>query len=195
VSLRLVTQTTAELVDYATVPIAYLVDRRFDVAIDDHGLGGVTLTEVPVEPAWVKDYDALEGEGPTRWPKRFDTTNWGVIAAFDDDTRVGGAVLAYRTPDCWLLEGRDDLAVLWDIRVRPDARGCGVGRAIYGAAISWARERECRHLKIETQNVNVPACRFYVAMGCELAAVNRFAYPDLPDEVELDWVWDIAADA
>jgi GNAT superfamily N-acetyltransferase len=177
--------------EYATVPISYFVDRRFDVQTADRGLGGVTLTEVAVDPPWVKDYDQIKGEGPTRWPKVFDTTNWGVLAAFDRENRVGGAVLAYRTSDCWMLEGRDDLAVLWDIRVRPDSRGRGVGHALFDAAIAWARERNCRHLKIETQNVNVPACRFYVAMGCELAAVNRFAYPDLPDEVEIDWIREV----
>ena len=30
--------------------------------------------------------------------------------------------------------------------------------------------------QIETQNVNVGACRFYAAMGCQLGAVSRFAY-------------------
>jgi hypothetical protein len=24
-------------------------------------------------------------------------------------------------------------------------------------------------------------------MGCALGAINRFAYPDLPDEVQLPW--------
>ena len=37
------------------------------------------------------------------------------------------------------------------------------------------------------QNVNVAACRFYMAMGCELSAVNLHAYPDLPDEAQLIW--------
>jgi hypothetical protein len=42
-------------------------------------------------------------------------------------------------------------------------------------------------MKIETQNINVPACRFYAKHGFILGAVNRFAYPELPDEVELIW--------
>ena len=42
-------------------------------------------------------------------------------------------------------------------------------------------------MKVETQNVNVPACRFYARQGCVLGAINRFAYPDLPDEVQLLW--------
>jgi len=42
-------------------------------------------------------------------------------------------------------------------------------------------------LKVESQNINVPACRFYDAQGCELRAVQHGAYPDLPDEVQLLW--------
>ena len=40
---------------------------------------------------------------------------------------------------------------------------------------------------VETQNVNVRACRFYARQGFALGAVNRDAYPDLPDEVLLLW--------
>lgn len=42
-------------------------------------------------------------------------------------------------------------------------------------------------LKIETQNTNAPACRFYARRGCVLRAIRRFAYPLLPNEVELLW--------
>jgi hypothetical protein len=42
-------------------------------------------------------------------------------------------------------------------------------------------------LEVETQNVNVPACRFYARMGCTLGAINCFAYADAPDEVQLRW--------
>jgi catechol 2,3-dioxygenase-like lactoylglutathione lyase family enzyme len=42
----------------------------------------------------------------------------------------------------------------------------------------------CRQLKIETQNVNAAAC-FYARHGSMLVAVNRGAYPRLPDEVQL----------
>jgi GNAT superfamily N-acetyltransferase len=52
--------------------------------------------------------------------------------------------------------GRDDVAVLWDIRVSPRERGRGIGSALFRAAGDWARARGCRWFKIETQNVNVP---------------------------------------
>jgi ribosomal protein S18 acetylase RimI-like enzyme len=77
--------------------------------------------------------------------------------------------------------------VLWDIRVSPQERGAGIGSALFRAAGNWARARGCRHLEIETQNVNVPACRFYRKMGCTLGAIDRFAYSGQPAEVQLLW--------
>jgi hypothetical protein len=58
-----------------------------------------------------------------------------------------------------MLNGRNDLAVLWDVRVHPEYRGRGVGHRLFTAAAEWARTRDCRVLKIETQNINAPACR------------------------------------
>ena len=87
------------------------------------------------------------------------------------------------------------MAVLWDIRVSPEARGRGVGSALFAAAEAWAKARGCRELKVETQNVNVPACRFYMRQGCVLGAVNRRAYPGLPAEIQLLWYKDLTRTA
>lgn len=176
---------------HAAVPIAFLVEHILEVQLVDHGLGGVTLCEVPVGNPWIKDYDSIKGEGPTRWPRRFDVTNWGLIAAHDGERRVGGAVVAFDTAGLNMLEGRTDLAVLWDIRVHPRARSAGVGSQLFRAAAEWASARGCRTMKVETQNVNVPACRFYHHLGCTLGAIDRFAYPDLSDEVRLIWFKDL----
>jgi GNAT superfamily N-acetyltransferase len=145
-----------------------------------------------VAPAYTKDYDSDLGERATEWPKRWNISNWGVLAAYDNDQRVGGAVLAFDTEDLWFLEWRKDVAALLDIRVSLGSRRGGIGKGLFHAAVDWARKRNCDLLKIETQNVNVGACRFYAAMGCELGAVNRFAYlgscgASHPDEVQLVW--------
>lgn len=186
-SLRIVAEPVARLDEHARISTAFTVDRVLALRRVDAGLGGIELVETPVDPAWVKDYDTEEGEGPERWLTRFDTTNWGLLAAYDADERVGGAVVAFRSPGVNMLEGRDDLAALWDIRVRPESRGAGVGAALFASVESWAFERGGRGLKVETQNINVRACRFYVAMGCQLVAIDERAYPDYPDEVQLLW--------
>ena len=86
-----------------------------------------------------------------------------------------------------MLEGRTDLAVLWDIRVQPEFRRHGIGSALFQASEQWALKKNCSQLKVETQNINVPACRFYAREGCILGAIHRFAYKDFPNEVQLLW--------
>jgi ribosomal protein S18 acetylase RimI-like enzyme len=175
------------LSELGTISIAFEVRSRFEVSEIDRGLGGLGLTELPVTPPYVKDYDAIEGEGPARWARRFDIANWGLFLARSEVNCVGGAVIAFRTPGVNMLEGRNDLAVLWDLRVAPGHRGQGIGSALMSAAAAWAEERQATWLKIETQNINVAACRFYAAQGCRLGAIHRYAYRELPDEVQLLW--------
>jgi ribosomal protein S18 acetylase RimI-like enzyme len=179
--------TPGALDEHGRISIAFAVDRILEVILADGGLGGMSLTETPVADPYVKDYDAIAGEAPASWAERFDVSNWGLIGACRDGVRVGGAVIAFRTPDLRMLGDRHDVAVLWDIRVAPEQRGAGVGSALFRAAESWAAAQSCRWLKIETQNVNAAACRFYRKMGCTLGAIDRFAYPELPGEVRLLW--------
>jgi GNAT superfamily N-acetyltransferase len=197
--LRLVQVGPDQLHLYASIPISFWVERVLRVQPVDGGLGGLCLVEEPVPEPYLKDYDNIEMEDPdqerpTRWPTTFDVSNWAFFLAFHNDTPVGGAAVAFDSPGVNMLEGRRDLAVLWDIRVHPGHRGQGVGSALFRRAAEWARSRNCRQLKIETQNINVPACRFYAAMGCHLGVINRYAYlsvPSIAHEVMLLWYLDL----
>ena len=170
--IRIEQVTVDQLERYGRIPIAFDIRSRLEVEAVDGGLGGLAMREVPVIPPVRRDYDAMEGAtedgGPASWPKRFDASQWGVFIAVADGRDAGGVVVVVDTPTVNLLEGRDDMAVLWDIRVAPEFRGCGVGRRLFEHAAQWAREHGKTRLKIETQNINVPACRFYAAMGCRL---------------------------
>ncbi|MBV9848886.1 MAG: GNAT family N-acetyltransferase [Armatimonadetes bacterium] len=184
-AIKIAEESATALPDYGRVPIAFLVRSRFRVDVVHHGLGGLRLVEEHVDP-YLKDYDG-EGEGPSHWQGRWDIAHWGVLSAFEGSKRVGGAVIAWRTPGVTMLKGRDDLATLWDLRVHPDNRGAGVGHRLFARALAWARDRECRLFQVETQNINVPACRFYTRQGCELGAINRHAYGEASDEAQLLW--------
>lgn len=181
----------AEVARLADVSIAFEVRSAFDVVRNGVRPADVELVERSVDPPYVKDYDSYDGEGPAAWSHAFDLTHWAWISAFLGESRVGGAVIAFNTPYVDLLEGRTDLAVLWDLRVAPSLRGHGVGARLFRAAEVWARARGCAQLKVETQNVNVPACRFYARMGCVLRGVDARAYPNLPDEIQLLWYRDL----
>ena len=178
-------QGVSVIPQYATILIAFEVTSVLDIEQDKDGQ--FALKERRLDRPYVKNYDAIAGEGPRHWPTRFDISNWGVFTAHLNGQHVGGAVVAFKTPGLMMLDQRDDIAVLWDIRVSPKVRGRGVGSTLFRAAESWAKDRGCRYLKVETQNINAAACRFYAAHGCELTAANRHAYPELPDETQLFW--------
>jgi GNAT superfamily N-acetyltransferase len=185
--IEIIEEPITVVAELAQIPIAFVVDRILDVTVREGGLGGFLLSERLLDQPYVKDYDAIDGEGPLRWEKAFDLSNWGLLGAYAGGSRIGGGVVAFDTDGVVMLEGRNDLAVLWDIRVWPHVRGNGIGSMLFQAVESWAIARGCRQLKIETQNINVPACRFYARQGCVLGGINRFAYPAFPDEVQLLW--------
>src|SRR3954452_15508293 len=108
----------AELARYAEIPIAFEVTETFDVSPNRENGGGFEMTLRRVAVPYHKNYD-IAGEHPTEWPARFDLSGWGLFAAFDDRTRVGGPAV-FRRAD---VSGRpSDVAVLWDLRVMPGWR-------------------------------------------------------------------------
>ena len=175
--------------EYALVSSAFEVRSVMAVVQEATPLSRLTLASRTIAEPWVKDYDAVDG-GPLSWPARFDVRSWTFFLARLHGRVVGGAAVLYGAAD--LIGDRGDVALLWDIRVAPDARHSGVGRSLMGAAEAWARSQEARWLEVETQDINVPACRFYAACRFELRAANRGAYPELPNEIQLLWYKQLA---
>lgn len=145
---------------------------------------GIRFVRQPVEP-YEKDYRAFGGWAD--WKEKFDVSRWKVFCAFDGKTPVAGAVLCLDTPGADMLEGRGDLGVLWDLRVDRRYKRRGIGSRLFALVADAAAAFGCRQLKIESQNVNVPAVDFYFSRGAVLGAVNRYAYyadPSARDEVQ-----------
>ncbi len=183
--------TPDRLHEYDRIPQTVEVRSVLQPELSDGGLGGILLKEIPIEPPYLKDYDS-SGELPSDVLKQFDVSKWGFFFALADAQPVGGTMVAYDTIGVHMLEARQDLAVLWDIRVRPQWKGAGI--SLFRHAAEWARLRGCTQLKIETQNVNVPACRFYMRMGARLGEIRRFGYAGIPavaHEVMLCWYLDL----
>jgi len=177
----------ATLHEYASIPIAFEVSSVLDVEPANQGLGGLVLSERKLEAPYTKDYDALEDCRPTSWPKQWDISRWRLLAAFSRGKRVGGCAIAYGTEGVLRTPEQKDTAVLWDLRVHPSARREKVGSRLFDAAAAWARAKGFRYLCVETQSINVAACRFYASRGCMLVSVNTLAYAEFPDEAELIW--------
>lgn len=175
------------LESYVRIPIAFEVSSVLEVTENLAAAPKFLLNERRLAIPYLKDYDAIPGNRPTDWPQQFDMSQWRMFIAEIQGQQVGGAIVARKTPELTILEGRDDLAVLWDLRVTLAARGQGVGAALFRAAEDWAKFCGCRQLRIETQNINVSAIRFYEQQGCDLVTIERHAYPEFPDEIRFIW--------
>lgn len=190
--IEIVEESAASLPEYGHVSIAFEIRSVVDVEQSDAEGHDFLLRERSLTMPIEKDYDASPGNHPADWPSFFDVENWGFLAAWLGGERVGSAAVAFRTPTLEMLEDRDDLAVLWDIRVAPRARGQGIGSALIAATERWVSERGGRWLKVETQNINVRACRFYERHGFTLKEVNLSAYAEFPDEIQFLWYKELA---
>lgn len=176
---------------YDQIPMLVHVTHELHLEKPDNGLGGLLLREVPVSP-YTKDLSQYEIASD--YEKKFDISNWKFFMAFDRDVPVGGITLASRTENVQMLDGRNDLCVLWDIRV-PDAyKRQGIGKKLFELGVQWAVETGLSQMKIECQNNNVPACKFYQKQGAVLSAINEYAYhqdPDIRGEIQLIWYLDL----
>ena len=107
---------------------------------------------------------------------------------------VGAAAVASRTEGVQMLAGRDDLAVLWDIRVEDACKRQGVGQKLFDMAVNWSRDQGLVQIKIECQNNNIPAIQFYHKQGAVLSAIDEYAYytePEYRQETQLIWYLDL----
>jgi len=173
---------------YSKIPIKFEVCSVFRLKNKGHGLDGIDFIEEKIKEPYIKDYNSAD-ETIEDWRKEFDMSNWGVFIAEHHRCIVGGITIAYDTPGVNMLAGGDDISVVWDIRIHPDYRRKGIGSRLFDYAVEWSKQRNCKYLKIETQNINVPACKFYVSKGCELGFVDKYAYQKegLEDEIKLVW--------
>ena len=70
-------------------------------------------------------------------------------------------------------------AYVEDIVVDPAHRRQGVGRALLEQAFTWARQGGFPGLMLETQNINVAACRLYERCGMSLGGFDTCLYQGL----------------
>lgn len=174
----------AELEVYDEIPMLVQVEGEL-LSVDGR------LVETPVEPY---NKDLGKYERIAELAGRFDLSHWAFFLAFDGQLPIGGAAVASRTEGVAMLEGRKDLAVLWDIRVRPGYQGQGVGSRLFSLAADWAREQGLVQMKIESQNNNIAAARFYAGKGATLFTIHPEAYRDMPElrhEMQFLWYMDL----
>jgi streptothricin acetyltransferase len=88
---------------------------------------------------------------------------------------IHGSVVGYvAVSRCW-----NGCAQIDDIMISRPHRGSGLGRALMNEAVSWAKEKKLPIVRLETQDTNVPACRFYERYGFKLGGFDRYLYDAL----------------
>lgn len=176
---------------YDEIDMLVHVKSIFQLKKINRGLAGIMLSEEKVDE-YVKDLGKYECA--QNYEKEFDISNWGFYMAFDSDKPIGAVTIVSRTENVNMLDGRDDLAVLWDIRVSDSYKHMGIGQNLFGLAVDWCKDKGMKQLKIECQNNNVPACNFYHKQGAILSKLDEYAYyheKECRDEVQLIWYLNI----
>jgi ribosomal protein S18 acetylase RimI-like enzyme len=90
------------------------------------------------------------------------------FAAISNGEQIGWIELGYQK---WNNRVR-----VWELLVKKEHRGRGIGTKLMQHAIKQAKEKGARMLVLETQSCNVKAIRFYLKHGYQLIGFDTTAY-------------------
>lgn len=136
---------------------------------------------VPFDKGRAYDFDSREQANIRERFRRGD----GLHLIVEANGRIAGILDA--TPQEW-----NDTVLVWNIMLDTAVRGQGIGRELFRRAAVWARQQGYRALIFETQTNNVPACKFYAAMGCALEGIREIFYTNEDverHEVAIFWAY------
>jgi ribosomal-protein-alanine N-acetyltransferase len=85
----------------------------------------------------------------------------------------------------------DEIHVL-NVATHADWRRRGIGRALLGSAVGYAREHRAKHVLLEVRRSNRAAIALYRAVGFFAMGVRARYYPDDEDAVEMVLMFDAA---
>ena len=189
ITFKQVDKSYFELYDKVTQNVEIKSELR--VQLLDGGLGGFVFEEVAVTPCiknLAKYEPAMELE------KQFDISTWKFFMAFDGDLPVGAASPAGTTPGLYMAGNRDDVCVLWDIRIADAYKHQEIGQKLFDLCREAGKRDGYHQMIIECQNNNITAIHFYRKQGAVLGKVDRYAYytePECRNEVQLIWYLDL----
>ena len=115
------------------------------------------------------------------YPSYISNPNKTIYFAYVDGQLAGQiGVIKYWNAYAWI----DDFVM--DLHFRR----LGIGRALMQRVVNWAKVRHLPGIMLETQDINVPACRFYENFGFRLYGFDTYLYKGLnphTDEIALYW--------
>lgn len=153
---------------------AFEVKSRIIPYIED-GIFHYNLEEI--EKSYTKSY----GNDELDYSTYIDNPDKIVYLAYAGNTPAGQIILRRN----W-----NKYAYIEDIRVGSRFRRTGIGTRLMEAASNWAKIGHMPGIMLETQDINVPACRFYENCGFKLGGVDVYLYKGVTpviDEIALYW--------
>lgn len=75
-----------------------------------------------------------------------------------------------------LRKNWNNYAYIEDVTVDVQFRRQGIGTQLISRAKQWARNRSLMGIMLETQNNNLPACKFYESCGFQLRGFDTYLY-------------------
>ena len=143
----------------------------------------ILANEDPAKPAtgWLK------GIYPVEATARAALGRDDLFVCIEDDKVVASAIIN-RTQvdvyaDCkWSLECEDDeVMVLHTLTVEPACAGRGIGRKFVAFYEDYAREHNCKALRIDTNAVNVTARGLYSKLGYTEVGIVPCVFNGIPN--------------
>ena len=135
----------------------------------------ISYSIIPVEP-----YEKILTVDPEDYTTFIDNPQKVIFFADVDDKPVGQIKLV----PWW-----NKFAYVEELVVDTDFRGQGVGNALMSRAIAWARQQGFPGITLETQDNNVPACKFYEKCGFVLSGFDLYTYKNLDNPTEIALYW------
>jgi ribosomal protein S18 acetylase RimI-like enzyme len=161
-----------EKYDYFPLNYSYFTSEHYEVKVlDEKGEMSYVLTRKPYGKTLKKE------NVDTLYQDTFP--NAEAYAATDDDGNECGYV-EFDTEE-WNNRLR-----MTQLLVKPEYRGCGVGKFLVDYVKNVAKERDYRIIVLETQNYNVPAIDFYRSQGFVFCGGNVYFYSN--DDIDDDEV-------
>jgi len=149
-----------------------IVNSKLVLHLED---GKLTYSIVPVEP-----YEKTLSIEPEDYTTFIDNPQ-KVIFFADVDGQPAGQIK--------LIPWWNKFAYVEELVVDTEFRGKGVGHGLMTLAIEWAKHHNFPGLTLETQDNNVPACKFYEKCGFVLSGFDLYAYRNLSNASEIALYW------
>ena len=111
-----------------------------------------------------------KGEIPREWFDQVISSPWhDVILAIENDKILGMATMS-------VIFGAGVMrnSYLEDFVVSSEARGKGVGKAIWQKMLEWSKEKGCKRLEFTCGNGREVAQKFYELNGAEIYDTNFY---------------------